>query len=126
MIELMDLLEKPQAFDILIEEKFLRTSLQKYMKARSISHEDVILELEYVLALEAPKEKGECQHEDWISSLDTDQRSYCCSGGYDGTVRFWTNKGQEDPFQFICSAVISAHRKPIKDIQLLKKGEENH
>jgi hypothetical protein len=99
----------------------LRTSLLKYLKARSLSHEDIVLELEYVLALEAPQEKSECEHEDWISCIASAMGKYSCSGGYDGTARFWTQK-ESDPFQFEASLVIAAHAKPIKAIQFLKSG----
>merc|ERR1711879_327842 len=46
--------------------------------------------------------------------------TYCCSGGYDGTVRFWTRLNDADPFDFSCSLVLSAHAKPIKDVSLFK------
>lgn len=105
----------------MIDEKFLRTSLQRYLKAHNQTHEDIVLELEYVLAIEAPKEKGECQHEDWISSIASFQANYCCTGGYDGTVRFWA-RSNTDPFQFFCSNVLSAHPKPVKDIKVLRSS----
>merc|ERR1712137_538526 len=44
--------------------------------------------------------------------------SFCCSGGYDGAVRFWS-PSDSDPSQFESSLVLAAHAKPIKAIQLL-------
>ena len=99
--------------------KFLRTTIEKFTKKHGISYEDTLVELEYLIALEAPKPKAECEHDDWVSSvaspIGSKDNLYCVSGSYDGLVKFWVPSTEG---QYVASATLSAHSKPIKAIAL--------
>lgn len=78
--------ETPVPFDFLIENKFLRTSLQQWLISEKKTAEETI-ELEYVLAVPpietSPKDAGE----DWISRCMSLGGESSASISYDGHLR---------------------------------------
>merc|ERR1712137_190038 len=129
-------LQTPQPFDFLIDDQFLRTTLQKFAQSQHLSTQDALIELEYVLALEAPQKKGECQHDDWISCISCPAigslAGYNASASYDGVLRLWTPPEKDDATEmeetdpnkaYVCSLSLSAHSKPVKAIRMFLAGQ---
>ena len=96
-----------------------------------------MIELEYVLTLSPPTDKGDCIHEDWISTVkgipfnnpkfSKQNFPVCFTGSYDGYVRIWNyDHGADHSIDLIHS--FSAHEKPIKSLLIQKiefsKGKE--
>ncbi|GAB9475166.1 Ribosome biogenesis protein wdr12 [Globisporangium polare] len=106
----------PQPFDFLIDELFLRTSLEKYMQQNGVSEES-LLTLEYVEALPQPEKKNETNHPDWVSAVAV-AKDVVVTGCYDGQVRVYDVEGE-------CQATLKAHQGAIKavSVQFHKQNE---
>uniref|UniRef100_K3W5E8 NLE domain-containing protein n=1 Tax=Globisporangium ultimum (strain ATCC 200006 / CBS 805.95 / DAOM BR144) TaxID=431595 RepID=K3W5E8_GLOUD len=77
----------PKPFDFLIDDLFLRSSLEKYMQQHGVSEES-LLTLEYVEALPQPEKKNETNHPDWVSAVAV-AKDVTVTGCYDGHVRVY-------------------------------------
>lgn len=55
-------------FEFIIDGKFLKGTLQKYLEANNLSTENQLL-IEYVEAMQPPSTLPSYQHDDWISSI---------------------------------------------------------
>jgi len=95
------------AFDFLIEGEYLRTSLQEYVKAKSVSAETV-LRIEYTLRQDAPELTQSLLHNDWVSSVDI-LKGKILSGSYDNTVKVWNTNGE-------CLATIEGHTMAVRKV----------
>jgi len=109
--------DDPVPFDFLISNKFLRTSLQKYLL--SDKSEDT-LEIEYVLALAQPETKADLEHPDWVSAVDQHQNTsshhLIISGSYDSIVRFWKKSEKLNTTEDKPVLTLTGHTAPIKAI----------
>ncbi|KAG5182364.1 WD40-repeat-containing domain protein [Tribonema minus] len=96
----------PIPFDILIDGRFLRTSLARYMRAHAVSGETV-LELEYLPALRQPTEESADTQPDWVSALaacagaagtggERVAGPFLASACYDGCLRLYGASGGLD------------------------------
>ncbi|EQC42111.1 hypothetical protein SDRG_00952 [Saprolegnia diclina VS20] len=82
---------EPKPFDFLIDDNFLRTSLEKYVVQHNLNDE-AVLELEYVEAHLEPEAKSSQNHPDWISAVAT-SGAFVATGCYDGVLRVFTLAG---------------------------------
>jgi ribosome biogenesis protein len=87
----------PIPFDILIDGRFLRTSLVRYMQRNAVSGEHVV-ELEYLPALRQPTEEGSDSQPDWIGAIASSSGSstasdsaFLATGCYDGCLRLYSD-----------------------------------
>lgn len=80
-------------FDFLIEGQLLRTPLNDYLTQKGLSTENT-LNVEYVVALPAPKPLTAFQTDDWISSISILSENEFLSTGYDGVVTLWNAEGK--------------------------------
>eukprot|EP00276_Gloeochaete_wittrockiana_P024040 CAMPEP_0184368600 /NCGR_PEP_ID=MMETSP1089-20130417/161757_1 /TAXON_ID=38269 ORGANISM="Gloeochaete wittrockiana, Strain SAG46.84" /NCGR_SAMPLE_ID=MMETSP1089 /ASSEMBLY_ACC=CAM_ASM_000445 /LENGTH=553 /DNA_ID=CAMNT_0026710909 /DNA_START=78 /DNA_END=1739 /DNA_ORIENTATION=+ len=118
--------EKPQPFDFLIKDEFLRVPIEKYLKKNDLSADDTVLDLEFTLALTLPKQRDQVSHEDWVSCvrpafLSTTNQEVAYTGSYDGFVRLWDlkNKSQQDN-QLEAIGTFRCHTKAIKAIAVVQ------
>lgn len=100
-------LSPPKPFDFLIENEFLRSNLEDFLKKRQISLETT-LTIEYVEAITAPEPENTLTHNDWISSLVNFEK-YVITGSYDKLLRLCDPEGQ---VLFECEG----HTEPIKSL----------
>ncbi|KAL7722975.1 Ribosome biogenesis protein WDR12-like protein [Entamoeba marina] len=70
-------LPNPIPFDFIISGDFLRTSLIDHVKTKDVPTENVI-EVEYTLALPAPKQEWSHQLDNWITCLSYCQQKLFC------------------------------------------------
>eukprot|EP01125_Pyxidicula_operculata_P011688 TRINITY_DN3828_c0_g1_i1.p1 TRINITY_DN3828_c0_g1~~TRINITY_DN3828_c0_g1_i1.p1 ORF type:complete len:403 (-),score=95.75 TRINITY_DN3828_c0_g1_i1:85-1293(-) len=111
--------EKPIPFDFLIQDKFLRTSLKKFIEEENINDENAI-EIEYLLALGEPETSDTLQHDDWVSAIDKRSNGadqFVITGSYDSIVRFWKkeeNKTLNESDKPVLT--LTGHTGPIKAI----------
>lgn len=103
-------------FDFLIDNKFLRCTLEKYMKNNQVSEEQV-LTIEYLLAMEHPEQSESKDAPNWISAVHTFQ-SYIVSGCYDGVLRVYNNEG-------VLLASKKAHVGAIKAVEMSEHGDSS-
>ncbi|KAJ3097457.1 WD repeat-containing protein 12 [Phlyctochytrium planicorne] len=102
--------ENPTPFDFIIDGKFLRTTLEKYIEDSGASAES-ILEIEYVESTLPPKPSNTLEHEDWVSDIAGPRIcSYLATGCYDGYARIWSNDGRK-------VATIDGHEGPVKRVE---------
>ncbi|KAF0696500.1 Aste57867_12756 [Aphanomyces stellatus] len=99
----------PKPFDFLVDNKFLRTTLEKYVVANNLTDE-AVLTLEYVEAHLEPEEKKSENHPDWISAVASNNE-VVVTGCYDGIVRVFSSTGQ-------LLTQIKAHDSVIKSIAI--------
>jgi len=84
--------ENMNAFDFLINDKFLRSSLSRFMDTNGILKENT-LDIEYIVALTVPDEEGQSVDvKEWISDIavSVDKKQVvlgCC----DGTLRVYSS-----------------------------------
>ncbi|XP_031568261.1 ribosome biogenesis protein WDR12 homolog isoform X2 [Actinia tenebrosa] len=102
-------------FDFLIENEFLQENIQKHMEAKKISTENVV-EIEYILKLQAPRPDNILVHDDWISSVSS--CSGCIlTGSYDNNVNIWNYQGD-------CLSTYVGHSGPIKAVKWISKDDK--
>lgn len=99
----------PKPFDFLVDDLFLRSSLEKYMTQHGVSEESV-LTLEYVEALPQPEKKRETNHPDWVSAVAVAD-DVIVTGCYDGHVRVYDVMGD-------CKAALKAHHGAVKGVSV--------
>lgn len=114
---------KPIPFDFLIDGVLLRTSIQDYLTKNGLSSE-TFLSLEYTRAVLPPSFLASFNNEDWISSLDTINKTLpsvtlsnmmisqpkILSGSYDGIVRTYNMSGNVEK-QYV------GHSGPIRAVK---------
>jgi len=119
---LLGTLDNPIPFDFLINDIFLRTSLDKFIQKYKLKEENAIL-IEYVLALGEPDTTNSLQHDDWISALDNHQKLYdtiITSGSYDSLIRLWKSNSLLDVPLF----ALEGHTGHITSLSSYKSAED--
>ncbi|CAN7005564.1 unnamed protein product [Brassica rapa subsp. trilocularis] len=101
-------LEKPEAFDFLIDGELIRMSLEQFLLAKGISAERT-LEIEYIRAVAPRKEEKPSLHDDWVSAVDGSSPSFVLTGCYDGLGRIWSSPGS-------CTHILEGHTGAISSI----------
>ncbi|CAM9333212.1 unnamed protein product, partial [Chrysoparadoxa australica] len=100
--------------DILINGKFLRSSLATYITRHAVSTEQV-LELEYVPAVREPIEEGSDEQPDWVSCVVSggERSSFFVCGSYDAAVRVYDGS---------CKVIASAkaHKLPVTCLAIIE------
>ncbi|KAJ3274502.1 WD repeat-containing protein 12 [Terramyces sp. JEL0728] len=87
-------LDDPVPFDVIINGKFLRVSLENYLNANSLSSENT-LKIEFVELSLPPAESSTIIQDDWISSTKIQKsNTYLLTGSFDSYVRIWTPSGE--------------------------------
>ena len=109
----LDLDGTPNAipFDFLIDDEYITTSLERFLRRRSINMEK-ILHVEYTPALQA-QEGSKLPHDDWVSSVRAPvvgQSSLLLTGSFDHCVRLWS--GEQ------CLAIGAFHKEAVKEVAL--------
>ncbi|KAL2532023.1 Transducin/WD40 repeat-like superfamily protein [Abeliophyllum distichum] len=104
-----------QPFDIVIDGKYLRVSLEDFLLAKGISAERVI-EIEYIKVV-APRREDISLHDDWVSAVDGSSDGYILTGCYDGLGRIWKDTG-------ICTHILEGHTGPITSVCVIKPKVE--
>ncbi|ETW04165.1 hypothetical protein H310_04517 [Aphanomyces invadans] len=99
----------PKPFDFLIDNTFLRTTLEKYVVTNHLTDE-AVLTLEYVEAHLEPEESQSQNHPDWISAVSS-FNDIVVTGCYDGILRVFAASGE-----LLGSA--KAHDSVIKSISI--------
>lgn len=98
---------KPIEFEFLINDEFLRVSLQEHLESREIATESVV-EIEYVKRLPAPEPQDCLLHDDWVSAVHV-CKDWILSGCYDNTVQIWNLKG-------VHKVTVPGHTDPVKAV----------
>ncbi|KAH9068694.1 hypothetical protein Ae201684P_004396 [Aphanomyces euteiches] len=99
----------PKPFDFLIDNQFLRTTLEKYIVNNSLTDE-AVLTLEYVEAEVEPQENQTQNHPDWISAVAS-SREVVVTSCYDGILRVFSKSGEP-------LSQVKAHDSVIKSIAI--------
>ncbi|KAI8926646.1 WD40-repeat-containing domain protein [Entophlyctis helioformis] len=108
-------LASPVPFDFIIDGKFLKASLQKYIDSHVISTEN-ILRVEFVEASLPPKNTAILQHDDWISSVKIHSTlPFILTGSYDGLARVWSKTG-------VCAQTLAGHSAPVKTVAWVQQA----
>mmetsp|Transcript_347 Transcript_347/g.596 ORF Transcript_347/g.596 Transcript_347/m.596 type:complete len:454 (-) Transcript_347:13-1374(-) len=97
-------------FDFLVDNKFLRQSVEGYLRSNNISSEDV-LRIDFLPKAKKPEEdKNENEAlPDWVSSLSySNISSTVASGCYDGTIRIY------DPVNMSTLTALPCHSSSIR------------
>lgn len=108
----------PRPFDFLIDNHFLRSSLEKYLLQHGAS-EEALLTLEYVEALAEPAQQRETNHPDWVSAVAAAHGGFVVTGCYDGHVRVHDAAGE-------CVATLKAHQGAVKAVSVQRVPETTH
>ncbi|KAG2284807.1 hypothetical protein Bca4012_047937 [Brassica carinata] len=101
-------LEKPEAFDFLIDGELIRMSLEQFLLAKGISAERT-LEIEYIRAVAPRKEEKPSLHDDWVSAVDGSSPRFILTGCYDGLGRIWSSPGS-------CTHILEGHTGAISSV----------
>lgn len=114
---------KGQTFDFLVGDRFLRLTVEKHLElysddidAEAILSEKLV-EVEYVLSLEAPKPLEAIPHDDWVSCVDAN-RSHIISGSYDNSIRIFTLNDRKN-----IVTLDNAHDKPVTKVRWVNLPE---
>jgi ribosome biogenesis protein len=125
----------PIPFDILIDGRFLRTSLVRYMQRNAVSGEHVV-ELEYLPALRQPTEEGSDSQPDWIGAIASSSGSsaasdsaFLATGCYDGCLRLYSDAmtvvhSAQVSQQPLTAVAISSDNNSSADSWLLAGGKD--
>ncbi|KAL2913422.1 ribosome biogenesis protein ytm1 [Polyrhizophydium stewartii] len=106
-------LETPVPFDFIIDGKFIKSSLQQFIDAHSLSLESVV-RVEFVEASLPPKKSAVLQQDDWISSIRIHPSlPLILTGSFDSRARVWSKTGK-------CVLTLSHHTAPIKAVGWLQ------
>ncbi|KPI90346.1 putative WD repeat protein [Leptomonas seymouri] len=100
-----------QSFDFLHKDEYIGTTLQRFLKRRGISYEE-LLSIEYTPALQA-KEGSLLPHDDWVSTVRAPylgNAELLLTGAYDHCVRLWDGEN--------CVALGSFHKEAVKEVAL--------
>ena len=139
----------PRAYEFLVDNKFLRTTIHKYLLNHGFSGESELV-LEYIEAMPPPEKNNNTPHPDWISSVDaslgvgqcmlpvveTGKKSkknktpaseeiqpvsYAATGCYDNIVRVWAHPtNAAHKGACVLSAQGTGHSAPVKDIRVIR------
>ncbi|CAG8496449.1 20083_t:CDS:2 [Racocetra persica] len=90
--------ERPVPFDFMIDNQFLRTSLEEYLQLKELS-----------TSMLPPTSLSTFQHDDWISSVKGYNKSLFLTGSYDNHVRIFNPSGE-------CLQTLIGHIAPIKSV----------
>jgi ribosome biogenesis protein len=105
-------LEVPSTpYDFLINDEFIGTSLERFLRKRRINMEEVVA-IEYTPAMQA-QEGSKMPHDDWVSSVRAPQAgnpALLLTAAYDHCVRLWNNEE--------CIAIGSKHTEAVKEVAL--------
>lgn len=104
-------------FDFLVDNKFLRQSVEGYMRSNNISSEDV-LRIEFLPKAKKPEEDKNDNEAlpDWVSSLsysnptNNSTNAFLASGCYDGAVRIY------DPVTMSNLTSLPCHSSSIRSV----------
>ncbi|KAJ0232574.1 Ribosome biogenesis protein WDR12 [Hirschfeldia incana] len=111
-------LEKPEAFDFLIDGELIRMSLEQFLLAKGISAERT-LEIEYIRAVAPRKEEKPSLHDDWVSAVDGSSPRFILTGCYDGLGRIWNSPGS-------CTHILEGHTGAISSVAFVNsQGSES-
>ncbi|KAJ4912100.1 Transducin/WD40 repeat-like superfamily protein [Raphanus sativus] len=111
-------LEKPEAFDFLIDGELIRMSLEQFLLAKGISAEQT-LEIEYIRAVAPRKEEKPSLHDDWVSAVDGSSPRFILTGCYDGLGRIWDSPGS-------CTHILEGHTGAISSVAFVNsQGAES-
>ncbi|KAJ4908346.1 Transducin/WD40 repeat-like superfamily protein [Raphanus sativus] len=101
-------LDKPEAFDFLIDGELIRMSLEQFLLAKGISAERT-LEIEYIRAVAPRMEEKPSLHDDWVSAVDGSSPRFVLTGCYDGLGRLWSSPRS-------CTHILEGHTGAISSI----------
>lgn len=114
-----------KSFDFLVGDRFLRLTVAKHLELYSddLDAEAILSEklvnVEYVLSLEAPKPLEAIPHEDWVSCVDANE-AFIVSGSYDNSIRIFTLKNRENVI-----TLDNAHAKPVTKVKWIKSPDSD-
>eukprot|EP00005_Dracoamoeba_jomungandri_P005251 CAMPEP_0174251348 /NCGR_PEP_ID=MMETSP0439-20130205/1198_1 /TAXON_ID=0 /ORGANISM="Stereomyxa ramosa, Strain Chinc5" /LENGTH=430 /DNA_ID=CAMNT_0015331633 /DNA_START=12 /DNA_END=1300 /DNA_ORIENTATION=- len=109
-------LETPRPFDFLIDDVFIRTSLEKFI-AQTETETETILTIEYVETMAPPSHNNDFPQDDWVSCLAAGDYQYIITGSYDSKARVIGEKGET-------ILTLSGHSSPIKSIAWLSSEKD--
>jgi len=104
-------LESNVPFDFLINDEFITTTLERFLRRRAMNFEQV-LSIEYTPAMQA-EEGSKVPHDDWVSSVRAPvagNPTVLITAAYDHCVRLWSNEE--------CIAIGYQHTEAVKEIAL--------
>jgi len=108
-------LDTPVKFEFLIDGKFLKGSLKKYLDDNNLSSENQLL-IEYIEAMQPPQSLPSYQHDDWISSVSINsKKNLILTGSYDKVARIWDLSGN-------CISNLLGHTAPVKTVSWVEKN----
>ncbi|KAF0429172.1 ribosome biogenesis protein WDR12 [Gigaspora margarita] len=109
--------ERPVPFDFMIDNQFLRTSLEEYLQTKELSTENILI-IEYVESMLPPTSLSTFQHDDWISAVKGYNKSLFLTGSYDNHVRIFNTSGE-------CLQTLLGHIAPIKSVEWVSVTDEH-
>lgn len=101
-------------FDFLVHEQLVRLPLEEHLQEISSAKGEFLtsekeIEIEYLVKEKAPTPANSLLHDDWVSSVDTNEK-YILSGSYDGSIHLWTLSGKH-------KVAIPGHTSPVKAVR---------
>jgi len=111
-------------FDFLVDGQILRLSLEEHLEEVAASKGDVVnaereIVIDYFVRQSAPQPQDSLLHDDWISSVASNETGYLLSGCYDGTVHIWTIREGKHIL------AIPAHQNPVKAVAWMDTSSLN-
>lgn len=113
-------------FDFLVGNRLLRTNIEEHFElyaeeldAQEILNEKLI-DIEYLLSLEAPKPLDTINQSDWISCVDVNE-THIVHGGYDCSINIFSLKDRKNVIN-----IENAHKQPVSDVQWLTNQPRNN
>ncbi|CAD6184831.1 unnamed protein product [Caenorhabditis auriculariae] len=114
-------------FEFLIGDVFLRTTLAEFISEYEFETE-VVVKVECVLGLEAPKPLHDYQAPDWVSSVHA-ANGFVLSTTYSGDIVVWDKKGQQTTFAtkdglLKCSVLVKKPGKSMNGSEIIVGSED--
>jgi ribosome biogenesis protein YTM1 len=97
-------------FDFLINDRLLRSSLEKFLNDYNVNTEDVVV-IEYIPAIIISEDSKTSEMESWVGCLDVQMDGFVVCGLYDGNVRIC-----DASKDYSVVLTQSAHEEPIRSI----------
>ncbi|PRP77255.1 hypothetical protein PROFUN_13638 [Planoprotostelium fungivorum] len=118
--------DSPRPFEFIVNDEFLRDTLEAFLKEKELSTEDLIT-IEYVEALKPPEHTATYEHPDWISSIAAlATKRQLLSGSYDKVIRVWDMPTTKDSVLPTDSAVLTCtgHTDGITKITIFNEVDD--
>lgn len=110
---------KEITFDFVVGGRLLRLTIDKHLELYSdeLNPEEILseklVEIEYLLLLDAPEPLEALPHDDWVSCVDANE-SHILTGSYDNSLTIFSIKNRKKLVR-----IEDAHEKPVTKVRWL-------